>query len=272
VNRGLIAKTLREIWPGTLVFGWAIFVTEVLLAYMIPMFMKDEVAGQWLELEFVQDIFKGLLGTEVASALSPGAMNAIAWVHPIVLTLIWAQEISYCTRLPAGEIDRGTVDVLLGLPVSRLRVYLCESAVWLFSGCWMLGLGLLGNVAGGWLATTETENAADSVIIVVVNFYCLYMAVGGMTFFVSSLSDRRGPAMGVAFAMVLASFVLNFLAQFQETMESISFLSILSYYQPLLILRDSSWPITDIVVLTTVGAVCWLMGAIVFARRDICTV
>ena len=89
---------------------------------------------------------------------------------------------------------------------------------------------------------------------------------------VSSLSNRRGRAFGVVFAIVLVSFLVNFLAQLWEPARSLAFLSVLNYYRPLLILRDTSWPLTDMLVLVAVGGVLWLAGMLIFARRDICTV
>ena len=65
---------------------------------------------------------------------------------------------------------------------------------------------------------------------------------------------------------------LNFLAQFWEPAQSASFLSVLNYYTPLLILRDSGWPVGDMAVLVGCAVVFWVAGGIVFARRDICTV
>ena len=118
------------------------------------------------------------------------------------------------------------------------------------------------------------ENRADPgrIVIVAANFYCLYLAVGGLSFLISSLSDRRGRAVAAAFGIVLASFLLNFLAQFWTPAGKVGFLSILSYYKPVVVLRDASWPIADMFVLTLLGGVLWLAGGLLFTRRDICTV
>jgi ABC-2 type transport system permease protein len=196
----------------------------------------------------------------------------MAWVHPIVLALLWAQEIIFCTRVPAGEVDRGTVDLLLSLPVSRWQVFLCESAVWLFTGLILVCSGLLGSLLGGLAADEEMRQPIGRVLIVAINFYGLYLAVGGMCWLVSSLSDHRGRAVAVVFALVLVSFLLNFLGQLWEPAHSVQFLGVLNYYRPVAILGDGVWPIADMLVLVTVGGICWLIGGVVFARRDICTV
>ena len=75
-----------------------------------------------------------------------------------------------------------------------------------------------------------------------------------------------------AFTVVVMSFLLSFLAQYWEPAKSLSFLSMLHYYKPLLILREAAWPVRDMVTLAACGAVFWLAGGLQFARRDICTV
>jgi ABC-2 type transport system permease protein len=199
-------------------------------------------------------------------------MSSIAWVHPVILAILWSHEITLCTRMPAGEVDRGTIDVLLGLPVSRWGVYLSESLVWIVAGLVVIGLGLLGSTFGYLTALSEARPPAGQTVVVVANLYCLYLAVGGLAFLISSLSDRRGRAVAAAFTVVVASFLLSFLAQYWEPAKSLSFLSMLHYYKPLLILREAAWPVTDMVTLAGCAAVLWLAGGVQFARRDICTV
>jgi ABC-2 type transport system permease protein len=198
---------------------------------------------------------------------------AIAWVHPVVLAIIWTHVIVFCTRVPAGEIDRGTIDVLFGLPASRWRVYLAETTVLIVSVVFLVALGYLGHRLGMLTTEWEAKPALGPLVAVTVNFFCLYLAVGGLAFLVSAVSDRRGRAIGVIFAILLASFLLNFLAQFWRPAELVSFLSLLNYHQPLVVMKaDGGWPIGDMTVLLGFGAVTWLAGGIWFARRDLCTV
>ncbi len=272
MNRGLIAKTIREVWWLTLLFALGLAGVKAALSYILPS-VDPELVDQWLKMRFVQDILTALLGTEVGEVVGPGGYIAsIPWVHPIVLTLVWAHGIMCCTRVPAGEVDRGTIDVLLSLPVSRVRVYACESVVWLASGARVVTLGMVGHWVGARCAGSETAGTVAQLVMVNANLYCLYVAVGGIACVVSSLCDRRGRAIGIVFAIVVASFLLNFLAPFWGLAKSVSFLSVLDYYKPLFILRDTAWPVTDLGVLIGVGGVLWMVGALIIARRDICTV
>jgi ABC-2 type transport system permease protein len=269
--RGLFTKALYEIGPTTLLFCFSLLAVMSLLTYVLPQF-QEGLGGVLDQLPFAKSMLTALLGTELGEEITARSMQILLWVHPVVLALVWTHEIVLCTRMPAGEIDRGTIDVLLGLPVSRRAVYFCESAVWLITGLLVLGMGLLGHRLAAPAMPAEIRPELSRVLLVMANLYCVYVAVGGIGFLVSSLSDRRGRAMAVVFGIVLASFLLNFVAQFWEPARQFAFLSVMKYYQPAQILRSGDFPIRDVAVLLSVGATAWLLGGEVVARRSLCTV
>lgn len=271
MNRGLLYKSFRETWVATVIFGAGLCLAEGLLVYVLATF-HEEFAGQILQLSFVRNFVQALLGTDLGAGLKPGTLISVAWVHPVILALVWGQEIMHCTRLPAGELDRGTIDVLFGLPVSRRQMYLSESATWLLSGVFILSLAFVGASVSSRAIAENLRPDPGRLVVVLINFYCLYLAVGGLACLVSSLSDRRGRAIAVVFATVLASFLLNFLAQFWTPAKDIAWLSALTYYRPVFILNGDTWPVKDMLTLAGFGAACWLAGGIAFGRRNICTV
>ena len=269
--RGLLLKTWYEVWFMTLLFGCALLGVNALLTYVIP-----QIQGGLIDvldsLPFVRPMLTAMLGTELSDEITPQTMQAFLWVHPTVLALLWAHTIVFCTRLPAGEIDRGTIDVLLGLPVSRRAVYFGEVIAWLVAGLVVLLMGYLGHFLTSPAIPDQLRPETSRALVVLTNLYCVYVAVGGMTLLVSALSDRRGRAMAIAFAIVLASFLLNFLAQFWEPAKQLAFLGVMQYYRPAQILQSGGFPLTDIAILLSVGACALLLGSEVVARRSICTV
>ncbi len=268
--RGIMAKTIREVWPATLLFGIGLSLVMALLTYVLPQ-IQEGITDVFASLPFVKTLVQTILGTDVGDELTAQMMQAILWVHPVVLSVVWAHEIVFCTRMPAGEIDRGTIDVLLGLPVSRRTVYLCETVMWLVTGAFVLLLGVLGHLAAAPAMPVEMRPGISRIVLVMANFCCVYVAVGGIAFLVSALSDRRGRAIGIVFAIVLASFLLNFLAQFWGPAQQVAFMSVLDYYRPAQILQAGRLPLDDVATLLVVGGAAWLAGCEVFARRSICT-
>ncbi len=271
MNLGLIQKTVREVWAVTLIFAIGVAFFEGFLTYILPTYF-DEFAGHILEIKFVRNIITAMLGSDVGERIGPAAMLSFSWVHPVLLLTLWGQEITFCTRTPAGEIDRGTIDILLGLPVSRLQLYISETIIWLSTGLLLVLVALASHLMVRSFVAENMRLPVDRIFIVALNLYGIYIAFGGIVWLVSALSNRRGKAMGICFALVLASMLLNFIITMWEPAKSIQFLSILDYYRPWQIFQSDAWPVRDIVSLMTTGLAFWLAGAWVFVRRDVCTV
>jgi len=271
MNSGLLMRALRESWPATLIIGLVLMGVESLLAFVLPKF-GAQLAQQWLQIDFARSIMQAMLGTEMAGRIGPQIFQAVAWVHPAVLALVWAHATIFCTRVPAGEVDRGTVDVWLSLPVSRWEVFLSETTVWLSSGAVVLLAGWAGNLLGSLALPEAQRPEAGRLFIVLCNLFCLYIAVGGFAWLVSSLSERRGRAMTSVFLVLLALFLLYYLAPFWPPLERVVFLSPLHYHRPVNLLAGGAWPWRDMAILLGAGGAMWLAAGLVFAKRDLCTV
>ncbi len=268
---GLWRKTLAETWVQLLLFGLALCIVSALLTMLLPQ-LEEGLNQVFAMLPFVRRFVQALLGEDLGERINPQSLQAIIWVHPTVLALLWAQEIVFCTRVPAGEIDRGTIDILLSWPVSRRKLFYAETTVWLAAGIWLSLMMLVGHMIGRQLVTSTATHSWRSVFLVLTNFYSMYVAVGAVALLVSTMSHRRGRAMATVFGLILASFLLNFLAQFWPTAEILAPLSVLNYYRPAQILANGNFPAHDILLLWGVAVVAWLAGLEIFARRSICTV
>jgi ABC-type transport system involved in multi-copper enzyme maturation permease subunit len=271
MNWGIVQKAAIEIWPATLLCGALVCAAEAALAYVIPTF-QAQFSESLMQIKFLQNLIGAMLGVKVAGQLGPELFMAFPWVHPVVLALLWAHALVCCTRTPAGEVDRGTADMSFTLPVTRWGILRAETAVWIVAGLIVLALALVGSELGGQFVEAGPRPQFGRTLVALGNLFCLYLAVGGLSWLVSAASDRRGTALTVVFVVLLASFLLNFLAQFWEFADRFAFLGILHYYRPLFILRDGSVPWGDMGTLLTAAAVLWIAAGVTFRRRDVCTV
>ncbi len=147
-----------------------------------------------------------------------------------------------------------------------------ETIVWIAAGAIVLLSGFAGYMLGRSFVGPDSRPDIGRTLIVLANCFCLYLAVGGLAWCVSAYFDRRGPALAVMFMILLASFLLNFLGPFWDVADRLSFLGVLDYYRPMVILRDGVIPWNNLAVLLIVAALLWNAAGIIFNRRDICTV
>src|SRR5438874_2385408 len=170
MNRGLMLRAFREMWPTTLVIALLLILVEWLLAFVLPKF-AEQLPEQWLQMPFARDMLRAMVGTEIRDRIGPEMFQSVAWVHPVPLALIWAHAVMSCTRVPAGEVDRGTIDVLLGLPVSRWEVFFSETFVWLSFGVSILIAAHIGNLLGSLSLPAEQRPELERTLIVLANLF-----------------------------------------------------------------------------------------------------
>ena len=269
--RGLLRKIFYEVRGPVLLFSIGLAAIMGLLTALLPKVLGD-LDKMFDSIPFIKPILTAMLGVDPADGFTAQMMQAFLWVHPTVLSLIWAHELMYCSRVPAAEVDRGTVDFLLGLPVSRWKLYVAETVGWIVTGLVVLTTGFVGHtIASRWLQPDMLPGAYKT-FCVMANLFAVYLAVGAITFLVSANSNRRGRAIGAVFGLLLFSFLLNFLAQFWDPAKSIAFLSVMEYYKPALIIESGDFPVRNVGILLGIAMTAWIAGGIVFRRRSICTV
>jgi ABC-type transport system involved in multi-copper enzyme maturation permease subunit len=270
VNRGLLFKSIRETWPTTLFFALPLFFVTMLLGFVMPKF-QSQLSMQIMGMPFFRDLVSAMLGSDVSGGIGPEMFAAIAWVHPVVLALVWGHAMVLAVRLPAGEVESGTIDILVALPVSRWQVFGVSSFVALVGSVALVTSALFGNVIGAMLGGNAFGIPFERYVPVAVNLLAMTVAVGSFASLASAFSSRRGRALSVALLVVLVSFLVNYLARFWEPAHTIAWLSVLQYHQPVRVLQSGAWPWLDIVVLVGATAGLWVAAGLVFARRDLAT-
>lgn len=253
----------------TLICAGALFFFEWVLVRVFAT-MGQQMMDQVLNMGFVKTILEAMLGTEIRE-FSIQILRAFGWIHPVVLALTWTHVVAICSRLPAGETTHGSADFLLTMPVTRRGLFVSVQITWFASVIVLLSAGLMGHVVGIAGLENASEIAWDATLMVLLNLLLLLVSVASLTSLSATLFRRRGRAIGFTMALVLVSFFWNFVAQFWEPAKSTAFLSFLTYYQPMEIIRLGRMPWLDLSILTAISSVLWAAAYWRFRRMDILT-
>lgn len=273
INLGLVQRSLREILWTTITLALFLGSISALLAYALP-----RIQARFMQRNFippgVRQFRDAIFGFDSASAGVAEVAFSLAWSHPIVIALLSAHAIIVCTRILAAEVERGTVDVLLALPVSRLRLLASETLAWLLSAGIVLGAILAGSYVGSRFILEEYRPDFGKLLVVLVNLALVYGVIGTSSILMGVLTDRRVRAVLTVLVITVFSVLISFLHTLDPSLEftkNLRFLSVLDYYKPIRVLMDGSWPWRDIAIL---GGAClglWSAAAVVLARRDVTT-
>lgn len=268
MNRALVLKSCRE--SAWLVV--AALVTVVLFEVFFVTAMKNvapEMIGFMRRFAFLRMIFQALVSIDLSAASSPTALVTLGLLHPFLSTVTWGTLVTAGTRLPCGEVDRGTADLLLSLPVSRGSVYTAHNLV-----CGAIALALAvaswsGIALGTRLIEFPQPIDLGRVAQAGLNQAALLLAIGGTTALASTVFNRRGAAVAVVVGLLLASFLVNFLAVFIDFFKQVEFLGFLHYYRPVDVVRDGRPPWRNLAVLAGLAALTWTAGLLWFGRKDV---
>lgn len=269
-NPAIFLKTVRDLISALVLCGLGLIAFNVVFVWAM-LNMGPELLDFVSKIPFIAKIFEIAMGIKVSGQVSINTLFSVSFTHAVVLALTWSVIISATTRSTVGEIEWGTADLLLTLPVNRLEVFVSTTLAWLQAAVVLS----LCPIAGIWLGTQifETKEPVElyRYIAPSINFLCLNLAVGGISSLVGCIANRRGPAVGTLVGVLITSVVLTFLEPFLEWVKQIRFLSLLSYFRPVDIVRTGEWPIQSMIVLLTTGLACWVIGAVIFCRKNIPT-
>jgi len=270
MNLAISLKTARE--SASLMLASSLGITGFVVIFVWAMLdMGTELMEFLSKFGFLKKIFEFSFGIDVSGEVSMTVLLAVCFTHAMVLMLSWAVVIATTSRVTAGEIERGTADLLLTLPVTRVEIFVSTSVVWVIASLLLAVCPMIGLWLGLQVFETEEAVVIGRYLKPTFNFFFLLLAIGGISSMVSSWIDRRGLAIATVVGLLLVSVVLNFIEPFIPLIERIRFLGLLNYFRPVDVVREGHWPLLEMGVLLAIGLVCWTFGLIVFRRKDIPT-
>jgi ABC-2 type transport system permease protein len=230
-------------------------------------------------------------------------MLSIGYIHPLMQTVFCIWAIGRASGAIAGEIDKGTMELLLAQPLARFRVVMAHLCVDILTipmlclslwtgtclGTWLVGpyqvhteefKGFTVNVPEEWL---RVDPAAFGPAL--WNVGALIFAVCGYTMWLSAAGRFHWRVMGGAVLITLLQFLVNLLGQLWDQMEWMRPLTVFYYYQPqkIILHQDHAWtanlsvwnggqPLVEVPVLAVlfgVGIIGYAMAFWTFQRRDV---
>lgn len=268
MNAAILRKTWRDSLPLLAVGSLALVIFGILAVSWLRYFSATaiEVLGKS---PFIVRMISAMVGADLSQDLSPTSLITIALSHPFLFVVTWSFLLVTGSRVIAGEIDRGTGDLLFALPYSRTRIYRDVSLVWFAGGLPLLACFLLGIWCGTQLFPLKEALEFSKLAPALANLLSLYWSIGGLTMALSASASRRGWVIGTVAGFLLFSFLLNFVEAILPWAGRLAPLGLLHYYKPLESVRTGGWPLGNISILLAIAAAAWIFGLRRFITRDI---
>ena len=319
----LVQKLLRDTrWPllavCVLLFVFSAFWVKIAqrVTTEIAPFFNGLAAMQNIDKKlFDEVVFKGpgkvsqaVLGGAEIQFEKPNDFLAVEMLHPVVVILVSLWAVGRAGSAIAGELDRGTMELLLSQPVPRNRLilahFIVDCVVIPILCCSILagtqtGLALIGPFEVDYTVLDKIQAkspiklprgpavldvSAARQVWAAVNLAALMFAMSGLTMMISAFGRSRWKAIGIAALVGVTMFTANVIGQLWDSAAFVRPFTVFFYYQPQKIWLKNIWTIDlgegwatnnqllDVPVmgvLIGVGAASYLIAIIVFIRRDL---
>ena len=147
MNFALMLKTARDHAALFLLTVGAVLLFEILFVLAMRSLAPELIAFISRRM-FLQNMFRALLSLDMQAGISVNTLLVLGLVHPFLFAVTWGFLTTICTRVTVGEIDQGTADLLLTLPLSRSTIYVSTLARLDRGGRLLERRGLAGPLAG----------------------------------------------------------------------------------------------------------------------------
>lgn len=262
--------------------GWALGITAASLLGMSWLFvfltslteaeLRKAAADDTVVRRFRMMRSMGGTGMDFSSA----AIEMTFWIHPMILLPVAIWAISRGSAAPAGEIEKGTLDLTLSRPVSRIAYLLAQITV---AAAGLLAL-VLALVIGNAVATRfNAIQAAPSPLMLVwpaLNLAMLGLAIYGFTLLLSAVDLARWRPNLIASILALASYVSLVISALPVMEQSrwkpwLEHVSIFKAYQPVDAVGKAANLGFNLTLLLAISLTGLIASALCFQWRDIPT-
>jgi len=246
----------------------------LLFAWVFVWFSSLFKVGAWSALlKFMPDFFQSMLGVPVAKLATPAGQVSVLYVHAITQLVCVAWAVGRGSDSISGEIGRGTMDLILSLPVRRVSVMIAPAVVATVGAAVLVASVWVGTAIG--LLTVDLGGRADAAEFLpgAINLFCMTFFLTGVTTLVSSFSRDRWRTIFTVLGFFVVSFILKMIARVWRQGWWLNYLTFLSLYRPqeLILMRETSGTAALRYNLTLVGLglVGYAAAGVILARRDI---
>lgn len=199
---------------------------------------------------------------------------SLLYIDATVVFTCAAWTIVRGSAVVSGEIGRGTMEMLLALPVRRATVYFVPTIVSIVGTAIIAG-GLLFGVWLGLLTAGATNEVAWTRFIPGASntFFFMYCLLGVVTF-LSSFDNERWRTIGLSVAFFATSLLLKIVARLWPPGAWLKYGSMLSLHEPhraVLLTGDELWRLAlfNDGMYFLIGTFFFVLGLVIFVRRDL---
>jgi ABC-2 type transport system permease protein len=269
----------RPPFPWPLLRFWTLRILPAwfLIALMIFLFQlaicgivhdNDRVKALVQYIDMLPSFLKTFIGGEAVKYGNISGLISIGYQEPFVLLLYMLFAVGVPTALLAGEVQRGTMELILSRQTTKTQVYICAGLITVVGMYALVVVMFMGTVVSTNLYEFEQQVPLYNFFKLAINGGILASAVGGIAL-LAAACFRRGMAVSLTVAFLVVNYFIMIITQWWPRMKWLDPVTIFNYVDGAKIFMEPRWPVGDMCVLISLLVISTIAGGIIWSCRDL---
>ncbi len=220
-------------------------------------------------LEQLPENVQAMFGENFNSTHTVEGAAAFGLNHPLVLVILSIGAIMIPSRHIAGEVETGTLELILSFPVKRIKLLLnlfISAVVFLFL---IIFCALCSSLLSISIFHQLTFGLFVKMLKIGCNLWLLFVFIMSLAMVLSSF-EKEGNKVGIRVAgIALVFYLLHYLSSLWDAIRFTKPFNIFTYYQPEDLMTGQRSFLLHFMVLSSLILLCLLSSIYQFNRRDI---
>jgi ABC-2 type transport system permease protein len=232
----------------------------------LPAFVKFLKLG-------VNERMQRTLPLPIDALLEHRGMLSLVYVDPVVLFTLTVYAIARGSDAVSGQLDRGTMEMLLAQPIRRVTLFLTHSAVTCVGAVALAAAGWLGTSMGLRFVKLPEPVSAGDFLPGALNALAFTVFLAALAGLVSSWQRYRWQTICWVGGFYIVQLILKVISRASQTFEWLVYTTFFGAYEPSpLVARPEQAMALSLRydgLLFGLAAIALVAGTIIFCRRDL---
>lgn len=183
--------------------------------------------------------------------------------------LVIALTLGFAGTAIAGEVEKGTIEILLSQPISRTKLFLSR----FFAGVYSLLLFAIVSIfiAIPLMEIYKVSYTLNNFFILTLMGFLFGLSILSLGFCFSSIFSDKNKVYFLTGGLVFVSYALNIVSSLKENLDFLKYGSLFYYFNPSQILLHSELSNISILFFVTLTLAAFITGIAWINKRDIAT-
>ena len=261
---------LKDKLKFTLILATAVALFQEMYIALFPEIQKQ--AGELNKLlEAYPESFMKAFGIDSASSMFSTLENYLStemfsFFWPILMIVA---AVSFAGYAIAGDIDKGTIEMVLSQPISRVKLFISRYIAGAIGLTFFSAISAFSPIV--WAELHGIDYDIKKFAILSVGCVLFSLAVYGFAMLISSLVSDKGKVGMITGGTIALMYVLNILSSLEEKLINLKYASFFHYYRGETLLGKGEFVEWSVLALGGFAAVTFLLALWRFSKRDITT-